>query len=80
MRQMSRALWFVMTWACFGAARGQSSAPCAAFSTPCDRGVYLLPPSPFVAWFLSAAHDDAAINHIADAFPSAARAAASALA
>jgi glutamate-1-semialdehyde 2,1-aminomutase len=63
----------------FGAARGQSSAAYAAFfHAMLDRGVYL-PPSPFEAWFLSAAHDDAAINRLADALPSAARAAASAL-
>ena len=44
-----------------------------------DRGVYL-PPSPYEAWFLSAAHDDAAIDRIAAALPAAARAAAAALA
>jgi glutamate-1-semialdehyde 2,1-aminomutase len=64
----------------FGAARGQSSAAYAAFfHAMLDQGVYL-PPSPFEAWFLSAAHDDAAINHIADTVPAAARAAAAALA
>lgn len=41
------------------------------------RGVSL-PPSVFEAWFLSAAHDDAAISRILDALPHAARAAASA--
>ena len=40
-----------------------------------DRGVYL-PPSPFEAWFLSAAHDDAAVSRVADALPAAAAAAA----
>jgi len=39
-----------------------------------------LPPSPFEAWFLSAAHDDEAISRIAAALPAAARAAAIALA
>ena len=43
-----------------------------------DGGVYL-PPSPFEAWFLSAAHDDSAVNKIADALPAAAAAAAAAL-
>jgi glutamate-1-semialdehyde 2,1-aminomutase len=38
-----------------------------------------LPPSPFEAWFLSAAHDDDAISRVAAALPSAARAAARAL-
>ena len=63
----------------FGEARGQSSAAYAAFfHAMLDRGVYL-PPSPFEAWFLSAAHDDAAIARIADALPAAAQAAARAL-
>jgi glutamate-1-semialdehyde 2,1-aminomutase len=44
-----------------------------------DGGVYL-PPSPYEAWFLSAAHDEAALSRIADALPAAARAAAAALA
>jgi glutamate-1-semialdehyde 2,1-aminomutase len=39
------------------------------------HGVYL-PPSPFEAWFVSSAHDDAALDRIADALPAAARAAA----
>jgi glutamate-1-semialdehyde 2,1-aminomutase len=43
-----------------------------------DGGVYL-PPSPFEAWFLSAAHDEAALARIADALPAAAAAAAAAL-
>jgi glutamate-1-semialdehyde 2,1-aminomutase len=42
-------------------------------------GVYL-PPSPFEAWFLSAAHDDETLTRIAAALPAAARAAAAALA
>jgi glutamate-1-semialdehyde 2,1-aminomutase len=41
-------------------------------------GVYL-PPSAFEAWFVSAAHDDIALSRIADALPSAARAAAEVL-
>jgi glutamate-1-semialdehyde 2,1-aminomutase len=63
----------------FSAARGQSAPAYAAFfHAMLDAGVYL-PPSPFEAWFLSAAHDDAAINHIADALPAAASAAAAAI-
>jgi glutamate-1-semialdehyde 2,1-aminomutase len=63
----------------FGAARAQSSPAYAAFfHAMLDGGVYL-PPSPYEAWFLSAAHDDVAINQIADALPAAAAAAAGAL-
>jgi glutamate-1-semialdehyde 2,1-aminomutase len=40
-----------------------------------DAGVYL-PPSVFEAWFVSAAHDDAAVDRIAAAAPLAAAAAA----
>ena len=43
-----------------------------------DAGVYL-PPSSFEAWFLSAAHDDEALNRVAEAVPAAATAAAAAL-
>ncbi len=39
------------------------------------RGVYL-PPSAYEAWFVSAAHDSAALDRIAEALPHAARAAA----
>ncbi|MGV8978253.1 MAG: glutamate-1-semialdehyde 2,1-aminomutase [Cellulomonas sp.] len=42
-----------------------------------DAGVYA-PPSGFEAWFVSAAHDDAAVERILDALPAAARAAAAA--
>src|SRR5260370_4828174 len=63
----------------FGAARSQSAAAYAAFfHAMLDGGVYL-PPSAFEAWFLSAAHDDEALNRIADAVPAAAAAAAAAL-
>ena len=31
-----------------------------------ERGVHLAP-SPFEAWFLSTAHDDAALEHVIDA-------------
>jgi glutamate-1-semialdehyde 2,1-aminomutase len=64
----------------FAEAKRQSPAAYAAFfHAMLSRGVYL-PPSPFEAWFLSAAHDDAAIGRIAGALPDAARAAAAALA
>src|SRR5580658_3284285 len=64
----------------FAEAKGQSVAAYAAFfHAMLDRGVYL-PPSGYEAWFLSAAHDDTAIDRIADALPAAARAAAEALA
>ncbi|WP_430295665.1 glutamate-1-semialdehyde 2,1-aminomutase [Sinomonas sp. B1-1] len=48
------------------------------FHSMLDSGVYL-PPSVFEAWFLSAAHDDAAMNRIIEALPAASRAAAAAL-
>jgi glutamate-1-semialdehyde 2,1-aminomutase len=63
----------------FGAARAQSSPAYAAFfHAMLDGGVYL-PPSPYEAWFLSAAHDEVAIGQIADALPAAAAAAAAAI-
>jgi glutamate-1-semialdehyde 2,1-aminomutase len=63
----------------FTDAKKQSTAAYAAFfHAMLDRGVYL-PPSAFEAWFLSAAHDEAAIARIADALPAAATAAAAAL-
>jgi glutamate-1-semialdehyde 2,1-aminomutase len=42
-----------------------------------DAGVSL-PPSVYEAWFVSTAHDDAAVNRILEALPDAARAAATA--
>jgi glutamate-1-semialdehyde 2,1-aminomutase len=63
----------------FGQAQSQSGAAYAAFfHAMLDSGVYL-PPSPYEAWFVSAAHDDQAIARIAEALPAAARAAAAAL-
>ncbi|GAB3539597.1 glutamate-1-semialdehyde 2,1-aminomutase [Arthrobacter tecti] len=47
------------------------------FHSMLDSGVYL-PPSVFEAWFLSSAHDDAAMERILGALPAAARAAAAA--
>jgi glutamate-1-semialdehyde 2,1-aminomutase len=49
----------------------------AFFHAMLDAGVNL-PPSVFEAWFLSAAHDDAALDRIVAALPAAARAAAQA--
>ena len=48
----------------------------AFFHAMLDQGVYL-PPSAFEVWFLSAAHDDRALDRITAALPAAARAAAS---
>jgi glutamate-1-semialdehyde 2,1-aminomutase len=45
------------------------------FHAMLDQGVYL-PPSAFEAWFLSSAHDEAALDRIVSALPAAARAAA----
>jgi len=46
----------------------------AFFHAMLDRGVYL-PPSAFEAWFLSSAHDDAALDKVVAALPAAVRAA-----
>jgi glutamate-1-semialdehyde 2,1-aminomutase len=63
----------------FGEAHGQSAAAYAAyFHAMLEQGVYL-PPSPYEAWFVSAAHDDEAVERIAAALPAAARAAGAAL-
>lgn len=47
------------------------------FHAMLDAGV-LLPPSPFEAWFVSAAHDEAVLDRVLEALPTAARAAAEA--
>jgi glutamate-1-semialdehyde 2,1-aminomutase len=49
----------------------------AFFHAMLDRGVYL-PPSAYEAWFVSASHDDTALDRLVDALPDAARAAADA--
>jgi glutamate-1-semialdehyde 2,1-aminomutase len=49
----------------------------AFFHSLLDNGVYL-PPSAFEAWFVSAAHDDTALDRLVTALPAAAKAAASA--
>jgi len=60
-----------------GAQTQRTEAFKAFFHTMLSRGVYL-PPSAFEAWFVSAALDDEALETIAAALPSAARAAAAA--
>ncbi len=63
----------------FAQAKAQNGAAYAAFfHAMLDGGVYL-PPSPYEAWFVSAAHDDVAIGRIAQALPAAAGAAAAVL-
>ena len=60
----------------FETATGQRLDRYAAFfHAMLDQGVYL-PPSAFEAWFLSFAHDDAAVHRIVAALPAAAAAAA----
>ena len=49
------------------------------FTSLLESGVYA-PPSPFEAWFVSAAHDDDAVDRIVSALPAAVRAAAQATA
>jgi glutamate-1-semialdehyde 2,1-aminomutase len=62
----------------FDGAKAQDTAAFAAFfHALLDRGVYL-PPSAYEAWFVSAAHDDRAVQVILDALPAAAAAAAAA--
>ncbi len=51
----------------------------AFFHALLANGVYL-PPSSFESWFVSTAHDERAVQRIADALPAAARAAAEATA
>ncbi|MEV5412420.1 glutamate-1-semialdehyde 2,1-aminomutase [Thermopolyspora sp. NPDC052614] len=63
----------------FAAARRQNTAAYTAFfHAMLDQGVYL-PPSAYEAWFLSAAHDDAAVSRVVEALPVAAKAAAATL-
>jgi glutamate-1-semialdehyde 2,1-aminomutase len=59
------------------ARRTDSAAYAAFFHAMLDRGVHL-PPSAYEAWFVSAAHDDRAVQTVLDALPAAARAAADA--
>ncbi len=60
-----------------GASRTDTRRFAAFFHAMLRAGVYL-PPSPFEAWFVSAAHDDAALDRFAAALPAACRAAAAA--
>ena len=57
------------------ASRQDTSRYKAFFHEMLARGVYL-PPSAYEAWFVSAAHDSAAVDRVAEALPHAARAAA----
>ncbi|MBM9461092.1 glutamate-1-semialdehyde 2,1-aminomutase [Nocardioides sp. zg-536] len=58
-----------------GAQRTDTAAYGAFFHAMLDAGVHL-PPSAFEAWFVSASHDDRAVEQVLDALPAAARAAA----
>jgi glutamate-1-semialdehyde 2,1-aminomutase len=58
-----------------GASRTDTAAYGAFFHAMLDRGVHL-PPSAYEAWFVSAAHDDRAVQTVLDALPAAAEAAA----
>jgi glutamate-1-semialdehyde 2,1-aminomutase len=60
-----------------GAQQQDTAAFAAFFHAMLARGVYL-PPSAYEAWFVSTAHDDDALQQIAEALPPAARAAAEA--
>jgi len=57
-----------------GASRTDAAAYGAFFHAMLDRGVHL-PPSAYEAWFVSAAHDDRAVQTVLDALPAAAEAA-----
>ncbi len=61
------------------AKRQESYRFTAFFHSLLSNGVYL-PPSSFESWFVSTAHDERAVQKIADALPAAARAAAEATA
>jgi glutamate-1-semialdehyde 2,1-aminomutase len=64
----------------FADAQRQDTAAFAAFfHAMLDRGVYL-PPSAYEAWFVSAAHDERAVQTVLDALRPAAHAAARAAA
>ena len=51
-----------------GAQRQDTAAFAAFFHAMLDRGVYL-PPSAYEAWFVSAAHDERAVQTVLDALP-----------
>ncbi len=58
-----------------GASRTDAAAYGAFFHAMLERGVHL-PPSAYEAWFVSAAHDDRAVQTVLNALPAAAAAAA----
>jgi glutamate-1-semialdehyde 2,1-aminomutase len=60
-----------------GAQRTDVPAYAAFFHSMLDQGVHL-PPSAYEAWFVSAAHDERAVQTVLDALPIAAKAAAEA--
>ena len=60
----------------YAAAQRQSTKAFAAFFHAMLEAGVALPPSAFEAWFVSAAHDDAAVQTIVSALPRAAQAAA----
>jgi glutamate-1-semialdehyde 2,1-aminomutase len=62
-----------------GASAQDTRAHAAFFHAMLERGVHL-PPSAYETWFVSAAHDDRAVQTVLDALPHAARAAAEAAA
>jgi len=60
----------------YAGAQAQRTNRYAAFFHAMLAAGIALPPSVFEAWFVSAAHDEAAIGRIVEALPAAARAAA----
>jgi glutamate-1-semialdehyde 2,1-aminomutase len=60
----------------YATAREQSTAAFAAFFHAMLAAGVSMPPSAFESWFLSAAHDDTALDQVVDALPAASRAAA----
>ena len=58
-----------------GASAQRTDRFAAFFHVMLEAGVHL-PPSAFESWFLSSAHDDAALDRVLEALPAAARAAA----
>src|SRR5262249_42373548 len=63
----------------FADAKDQSTAAYSAFFHALLDGRLSPPPSAFEAWSASAAHDERALDRVADALPAAVRAAARAL-
>ena len=57
------------------ASRQRTDRFAAFFHSMLEQGVHL-PPSAYEVWFLSAAHDDSALDRVLSALPAAARAAA----